>query len=203
MKWEDVSLQQYAQVYNILIEENIPDDEKVCLITQELFNINVLASPLNEVRDKITTVKNLLNTPIEGNNVVNDVYILNGKRYILTNDLSKITTAQYIDYMNYINSGVDINTYNNFLAIFFVPEGHEYNDGYNLNEVKNNIDNYLSIVDATSIAGFFLRYAKRLLKIFQRFLIAEVLKMKGMKLRDKITMIRKIQKAMDGDYSHY
>lgn len=203
MKWEDVSLEQYAQVYNILIEENIPDDEKVCLITQELFNINVLASPLNEVRDKITTVKNLLNTPIEGNNVVNDVYILNGKRYILTNDLSKITTAQYIDYMNYINSGVDINTYNNFLAIFFVPEGHEYNDGYNLNEVKNNIDNYLSIVDATSIAGFFLRYAKRLLKIFQRFLIAEVLKMKGMKLRDKITMIRKIQKAMDGDYSHY
>lgn len=203
MKWEDVSLQQYAQVYNILIEENIPDDEKVCLITQELFNINVLASPLNEVRDKITTVKNLLNTPIEGNNVVNDVYILNGKRYILTNDLSKITTAQYIDYMNYINSGVDINTYNNFLAIFFIPEGHEYNDGYNLNEVKNNIDNYLSIVDATSIAGFFLRYAKRLLKIFQRFLIAEVLKMKGMKLRDKITMIRKIQKAMDGDYSHY
>lgn len=203
MKWEDVSLQQYAQVYNILIEENIPDDEKVCLITQELFNINVLASPLNEVRDKITTVKNLLNTPIEGNNIVNDVYILNGKRYILTNDLSKITTAQYIDYMNYINSGVDINTYNNFLAIFFIPEGHEYNDGYNLNEVKNNIDNYLSIVDATSIAGFFLRYAKRLLKIFQRFLIAEVLKMKGMKLRDKITMIRKIQKAMDGDYSHY
>lgn len=203
MKWEDVSLQQYAQVYNILIEENIPDDEKVCLITQELFNINVLASPLNEVRDKITTVKNLLNTPIEGNNVVNDVYILNGKRYILTNDLSKITTAQYIDYMNYINSGVDINTYNNFLAIFFIPEGHEYNDGYNLNEVKNNIDNYLSIVDATSIAGFFLRYAKRLLKIFQRFLLAEVLKMKGMKLKDKITMIRKIQKAMDGDYSHY
>lgn len=203
MKWEDVSLQQYAQVYNILIEENIPDDEKVCLITQELFNINVLASPLNEVRDKITTVKTLLNTPIEGNNVVNDVYILNGKRYILTNDLSKITTAQYIDYMNYINSGVDINTYNNFLAIFFIPEGHEYNDGYNMNEVKNNIDNYLSIVDATSIAGFFLRYAKRLLKIFQRFLLAEVLKMKGMKLRDKITMIRKIQKAMDGDYSHY
>lgn len=203
MKWEDVSLGQYAQVYNILIEENIPDDEKVCLITQELFNINVLSSPLNEVRDKITTVKNLLNTPIEGNNVVNDVYILNNKRYILTNDLSKITTAQYIDYMNYINSGVDINTYNNFLAIFFIPEGHEYNDGYNLNEVKNNIDNYLSIVDATSIAGFFLGYAKRLLKIFQRFLIAEVLKMKGMKLRDKITMVLKIQKAMDGDYSHY
>lgn len=203
MDWNDVSLQQYAQVYNILIEENLPDDEKICLITQELFNINVLSAPLNEVKDKINTVKKLLSTPIPQNQALNDVYVLNGKRYKLCSDLSKITTAQYIDYMNYINTGVNINTYNIFLSIFFIPEGHEYNDGYSLSELKNNIDLYLSIVDATAISTFFLHYAKRYRKIFQRYLVQEVMKMKGVKWREKMKIVAEITRVKDGDYSLY
>ena len=42
------------------------------------------------------------------------------------------------------------------LAIMLVPDGHKYNDGYDVDKVKADIDAYLSVWDARAITGFFL-----------------------------------------------
>ena len=41
------------------------------------------------------------------------------------------------------------------LSVFFIPKGFEYNEGYEINEVIEDIENNVDIVTASSVASFF------------------------------------------------
>lgn len=196
--WEDISLLQYSQIYNILMEANLAEDEKMCFMVQELYGTNIMHLPITEVRDKLQSIANLLSKPIP-TSLIQNTYKINDIEYVLTKDLAKITTAQYMDYMEYLNGEIkNVNTYHVFLSIFLVPKGEEYNNGnYNITKVQNDILN-MSIVDVLGIADFFLSYYKQSLNVFRRYLQHEVITAKGMSWKEKKQILVKIK---DGDYS--
>lgn len=64
-------------------------------------------------------------------------YILNGTTYVLTEDISKLTTAQFLDFQNFQReSPID---YTKILSCFLIPKGHSYNDGYDVTRVFNDM----------------------------------------------------------------
>lgn len=200
MTWKNINLRTYSEIYNILTSDEIEQDEKLVLITQLIYNINVLEKPIIEVKKYFEEVNRLLKTDIP-KEAVQDTYIINNVKYKLFKDVEKISTAMFIDYSNYLQNNFNINNYNEFLSIFLIPEGHTYNDGYDVRKVQSDIDDYLPIVSAVSIADFFLSYSIRLQKTSLKFLMWKVLKNKTLKWKEKKKIIKQL--TLLGDSYRY
>lgn len=80
-------------------------------------------------------------------------YTLNGKKYKTTMNLSKVTTAQYIDFQQMADKSGELPA--EFLSIILVPEGKQYNEGYDLEEAVNDIKYGLSVEEALGLTAFF------------------------------------------------
>lgn len=81
---------------------------------------------------------------------------INERVYVITNDVTKITTAQYIDFQEYMKQGKDLA---NVLSTLLVPKGEKYGEADFL-EVKKDIER-LPVCTALGLYAFFLqRFAK-------------------------------------------
>lgn len=135
----------------------------------------------------------LLNVPVENKYKVCD-WVL-----VPTVDFSKMTTAQFIDYQSYIKEAnknlVEI------LTVFLIPEGHNYNDGYDMARLQNDIREHMNITEASSLSGFFLLLWKSLSKAILHSLVKKMKKeMKTMTPEQRKKLDQKIQGlAQNGD----
>lgn len=145
----------------------------------------MLNLPLEETQRLIANTAFLYTEPAKKK--LSSVYILNGTKYNILKKAEKMTTAQFIDYQAIARDS--FNRVSEFLAIFFIPEGHEYNDGtYDKQQVIDDIANYLSTEEALGIADFF---TSRFVKLMKRTLLLLEAKMAVLKLgrKDKTKMM--------------
>lgn len=100
-------------------------------------------------------------------------YELNGKVYCISRNPADVSTAQYFDFINTPKQLPD--NLSQILAIFMVPEGKEYNTGYDIESAIYDIENYMNVEEALGVCDFFttlfrvysrkiMRQTKRLLK---------------------------------------
>ena len=91
-------------------------------------------------------------------------YKLGNNTYTLKKDLRDVRVAQWIDFQNFLkDGGSDTDNFPNLLSVFFFPKGEtEYGENYDIEEVRQDINNHLSIAEAMSISSFFLTYRKAL-----------------------------------------
>lgn len=123
---------------------------------------------------------------------IKDKYTINGKEYTVQFNVQDMTMAQYIDYQTFIKE--QDKYMSNILACFLIPKGKKYGDGYNLQEVVNDIENYFSIVDAHSVCFFFTLLFQSLTKVMLTYLVKKMKKgMKKMTQEEK----EKTQEAID------
>lgn len=145
----------------------------------------MLNLPLEETQRLIKNTAFLYTEPAKKK--LSSVYTLNGTKYEILKKAEKMTTAQFIDYQAIARES--FNRVSEFLAIFFIPSGHEYNDGkYDKQQVIDDIANYLSTEEALGIADFFIN---RCVRLMQRTLLLLEAKMAVLKLgrKDKTKMI--------------
>lgn len=162
MNWTTVSLKQYNDVKEIYLNPDFSDEDRIILLINILFGVDALKLKTTELNKYIEQMKFL------GEKVpkmkIREKYKLGENWYILKRNLKDFTVAQWIDFQNFLKNGSDTDNYANLLSVFFLPEGQtEYGENYNVEQVRNDINNYLSIPDATSIASFFLTYRRALL----------------------------------------
>lgn len=151
--WEGVTLQEFEQIEQILVSD-IPEDYKLVNLlavlsgeSPSLFE-NLPISTFTSLVPKVMFVTQELPQV-----KVRDNYIINGHRYKLDANIPSITTAQYIDYQTYMKeSQIDLQK---VISVFLIPEGHKYNDGYDMSEVLSDI-HQMKIVDVKAI-GFFIQ----------------------------------------------
>lgn len=123
---------------------------------------------------------------------IKDEYWINDKLYQVQFNVQDMTMAQYIDYQTFIKE--QDKYMSNILACFLIPKGKKYGDGYNLQEVVNDIENYFSIVDAHSVCFFFTLLFQSLTKVMLTYLVKKMKKgMKKMTQEEK----EKTQEAID------
>lgn len=110
---------------------------------------------------------------------------LNNQTYNIIKDVKKLNTAQFIDYNTYMKMDDPDKYLAEVLSIFIVPEGKEYNEGYDITEVHQVIKDYMPISVALNIA-FFLH--KKSLRLQERTItyLEVMMKMMIWKEKDKV-----------------
>lgn len=167
MTWNDIT---YRQLLDIREAANIEDEnERVFAIMEAVFGEDVLDLPLKEFNEKCKELQ-FLQSSIPNNLHVKNIKV-NGREYYFDGLLGKITTAQYIDFQNYQKNEDEQKTF----SVFIIPKGHKYNDGYDMDQVFNDIlDVPVPILFSASF--FFIRQFELFIKIFRHYSIKQMKK---------------------------
>lgn len=189
MNWTNLSLRQYNDIKDVFLNPDFSDEDRIILLINICFGVDALKLKTSELNKYIEQMKFLNTTPPKMK--LRDKYQLGQNTYILKKDLKDFKVCQWIDWNNFLKNGSDTDNYANLLSVFFIPEGETEYGEYDVEQVRNDINNHLSIADASSIASFFLTYQKA-------SLIASLLstKRKIMKTPLDKTEKKKIKKEM-------
>lgn len=157
--WKDITLRQFNKIQDLLQEI---DEYTTLNIIDVLYDVDSANMPAMEVMNKYAHSLDFLMTTIPTNEKLKDVYIINQREYNSNINLTQMTTAQFVDYQNYAKENpVDISK---CLSVFIIPKGHTYNDGYDLKQVQDDIED-LDMVTINTLAFFFKKLYILLLEI--------------------------------------
>lgn len=183
MTWNDITIADYIQIKQVLdtdVEPLIKQGELLKLITKkEIDNL-----PLPKFIELAKKELAFLNQPPRKPSFkdVKEKYHVAGWDLELWGNISKITTAQYVDYTNIqkpLKTEIDaIAAYPKVLSVFLIPEGKKYNEGYDIVKLQDDIEQHMPITDAMAIAFFLSSYSRVFLQVFLRCFKKKVRKMK-------------------------
>lgn len=89
------------------------------------------------------------------NSYAPDKLTINQHKYTVCKNFKQITAAQYIDYQSYLK--MKDKKYEFLLSCFIIPEGKQYGEGYNIDDVIKDILE-LDVTTVVNICFFFLNY---------------------------------------------
>ena len=168
LKWNDI---KYRTLLDIREAANIEDEnERVYAIMEAVFGEDVLDLPLKDFNEKCKELQ-FLQKEIPNDLHVKDIKV-NGREYYFDGLLGKITTAQYIDFQNYQKNEDEQKSF----SVFIIPKGHKYNDGYDMEQVFNDILD-IPVPVLFSASFFFSRQFELFIRIFRRYSIKQMKKL--------------------------
>ena len=168
LKWSDI---KYRTLLDIREAANIEDEnERVYAIMEAVFGEDVLNLPLKNFNEKCKELQ-FLQKEIPNDLHVKDIKV-NGRSYYFDGLLGKITTAQYIDFQNYQKNEDEQKSF----SVFIIPKGHKYNDGYDMEQVFNDILD-VPVPVLFSASFFFIRQFELFIRIFRRYSIKQMKKL--------------------------
>lgn len=160
--WDNVSIEKYYQILDILMDEEDDDITKnVRLVSvildkdeQEVWDMDLGQVGLYISRLKFLNKFDLKKIP--------DVVVLPDYTLEVMSDLTKITIAQYVDYQNFIKRPLR-ESMDKIMSVFLIPQGKKYNEGYDIIDLQKQIRENMSFRMAEAFLGFFLMEYSRLL----------------------------------------
>lgn len=167
MTWNDVTYDMYREITLIMQDKEQSDEEKTYDMIKVLYGEDVLSLSLPEFAKKVDL--SFLKTKIPDVGLLKE-YEVNGHKYKLYPDLSKLSVAQYLDFNNYTKTGNNDMRY--VLSVFFIPEGHTYNDGYDMEEVHKDIGD-MPMPLVSSVCFFFRKWSVGFAVCFRRSSLKE------------------------------
>ena len=187
LTWYNVTLRQFQLLQELIKIED--ENERVISVAELIFGSDVTNLTISEFNQKVNQMeflKDALPDIVPPKNVE-----VNGRKYYIDSLLGKITTAQYVDFTNHAKGG-DICK---MMSVFFIPDGHKYNDGYDMEQVFRDIED-LPIPVVNSTAFFFKRQLEVFMKVFQRYSIRNI-KKTNLTKKAKKAAIEVVQKSVD------
>ena len=184
--WYSISGEKYWQIIDILQsdEDDITKQAELIATIEGISVDEVLNMPIQESAQKVKSLVFLNEFPMKEYRSLK-TQVMGGKTYDVITDMSKLTTAAFIDYQTYTKLSFR-DAYDKILSCFIIPAGFTYNDGYDVAEVQKVIRENLSWPEVQSMLHFFLkRYAKSFMRSRQ-FLIKEIKKEKDQMKREEM-----------------
>lgn len=194
MTWEDITISQYLGIAQMVEKHQKFGDKSnnIDYICDLLWACtgkpkdSFLERPVEELNSLWEDIKFIMEPP---KSRFTEVIEVNGKKYNVSISMRDISTAQYIDYTETLKN--DPENIAMMCAIFCIPEGHKYNEGYQVVDLAEEFFDSFKIVDAMGISFFFTQllksYVKATLNFSKRQLKKEKRKLK--KNPDKIKAI--------------
>lgn len=195
-KWEDVSVAKFDELVKASHNKDLTIAEREVKIISILTGLSVtevmnLEAPSFQA---ISNSLNFLNTK-PPKTLPKDKITLNGKDYHVDLYPKNFSAGQFLDYKVLAGEDIDKKTAR-LVACFLYPEGAQYNDGtYDVEEVVNTINEYMSVVEVTAYTNFFMiqyvAYANSLLEYSKR----QVKKSKVMSKQEKQEVLKNLDNA--------
>ena len=185
--WYNVTLNQFTKLQEALSIED--EEERVIVIAEIILGTDVIFLPLKDFKEQVKRLdflKEEIPNPIPPKS-----FEICGRKYFTDCLLGNISTAQYIDFINHSQT----NDMAKILSVFIIPEGHKYNDGYDMLQVISDI-NDLPIPIVNSIAFFFERQLNKFMEIFQSYSIKRIKKM-NLPKKERNNMIKVVKDSVD------
>lgn len=132
--WTNITLKDFYAIQDIM---SIQDEYTTFNLLDYLYDIDSSNMTLNEVSRYSNSLSFLNDVDDFKNFKCEDEYTINGTTYVGFLDISKVSVAQFIDYQNYMKETPI--RFEKVLSIFIMPNGHSYNDGYDLQVAQNDI----------------------------------------------------------------
>ena len=195
MKWNDVTVSQFLELQELIKIED--ETDRLLAIIELFFGENAVDLPIYEFNKKIKEL-DFLKTEVPKNHIVNTATV-NGRKYKVDALVGHISTAQYVDFTNYMKEDPEKNI-TKCLSVFFIPEGHKYNDSYDMLQVIDDMGS-LPIDIAMSESFFFSRQYKKFIKIFQSSSIKQI-KKTNLPKEVKKNLIKVVDNSVDLVLSH-
>lgn len=150
--WDSITWNEYEQIEQIL-NSNIPSDYKAVHLVSVLTGLTIEQIeqlPISEFQRFVPVLEFLQKEPQKHSHKFE--YTVNGRQYSFKGKLDEITTAQYIDYRTYMND--ENKDVIKLMSCFLIPDGHDYNDGYDMQQVQTDIGD-MCWLDVRAAAFFF------------------------------------------------
>lgn len=195
--WDEITWKEYEQIEQI-INTDIPSDYKAIHLISVLTNKSV-----EEIENLTVTQFSKLSDNLQflytepETHTHQFEYTINGREYDFKGKIEEITTAQYVDYRAYIEEKDVIK----LMSIFLIPKGHEYNDGYDMEQVRSDIGD-MCWLDVRAVSFFFRLQLAAYILIMSRSLIKSMKKtMKNKTFKEK-KEIKKQIKEMEMSFNN-
>lgn len=158
--WKEMTIADQIKIREISELQLASDDEKNLRVAAHLAGITyeeIMNMPLTDVRRIMDNTDFLLHAPVPVKARKN--YKVRGRVYNLLKDPSEMTVAQFIDFQSIFREGFDKYPAE-MLSIFLVPDGHQYNDGYDRDQQMEDMQ-ALGVEEALGICDFFIGRCRR------------------------------------------
>lgn len=190
--WQKVSVAQYGRIVEIQREH--PTDCARYII-EELYDIDdAEALPLQEYAGLVAALRAFSEEPVaEARLTGSATYTINGRVYEVDCVPGNFTAGQYVDFTNYVKNGAVLE---DILSVVVLPKGHRYNDGYDMQQAREDIG-CLPCTVGFAVVRFFALWLKRFTATSLRFLTSK--KMRGKMTEERVeemkSLLRDLQAA--------
>lgn len=202
--WEDITVNVFEKLNDAINNVEYSGNNELDTLNQQVAILTVLCDVDEDVIAELNTVEfselvrqtDFLNETPKKNLV--DKVTLNGNEYEIFLSIREMTMSQYIDFQTYFPH--KDKKFKEILSIFILPKGKRYGEGYKIEDVINDIGEYLPITDANNIMFFFALAYQSLTKVILTSLIKTMKKLrKKEKNKERVEQIEqaimKIQEA--------
>lgn len=171
--YDKLTIGKYEEIKTVLTsgKDDVEMNVEIVGILTDLTAEDVLELPIGTFNRLLQGTAFLYNEPTKRQ--VAQLYNLGGYELIPVLNVNDMTTAQFLDYQEYIKSDNLIG----ILSVFLIPKGCTYGNNYDVYEIQNVIKNNLSIVDARSLSDFFFAWFQGLFHSTLTYLTKKMKKM--------------------------
>lgn len=117
-------------------------------------------------------------------------YVVGQFKLVPVTDYRKLEAAQFIDYQTYAPDSD--RRIAELVSVFLVPEGHRYNEGYDILDVQQAIHEHMNVADGVAVTAFFLTSLQRSLQATLNSCKQELKRLKTDKV-EREKLMRQIQ----------
>lgn len=164
----DLQLAKYLKTLEIFNDENLSDLDKNIEIlaiysdttVDEILKLrpDAVGAHMAEMSERISSYK-------PSNSKHPKKIKINDQVYKINYSLDKLNMAQYIDFQQTIIKKNYLENLPALLSIFIIPNGHKYNDDYDIIELRKILENNMTLDESLSIIFFLKTKSISLIKL--------------------------------------
>lgn len=156
--YKDVNLKEYKKIVEINnreLDSNIEKDIAVLSVLLGVEESEVYNLPIVELRSLLEQIKWVYDYDFKPTGKLANKIKIDGEEYIVNPDLNSFTVSQYMDFQNFWDKRSE--RMGNLLAVFVIPKGKKYNEGYDVIALADKLEEVFSLDDWNNVCFFFLK----------------------------------------------
>lgn len=156
--YKDVNLKEYKKIVEINnreLDSNIEKDIAVLSVLLGVEESEVYNLPIVELRSLLEQIKWVYDYAFKPTGKLANKIKIDGEEYIVNPDLNSFTVSQYMDFQNFWDKRSE--RMGNLLAVFIVPKGKKYNEGYDVIALADRLEEIFTLDDWNNVCFFFLK----------------------------------------------
>lgn len=153
----DLPLAKYLKTLEIFNDESLSDLDKnieILAIYADTTVDSILKLRPDVVEEYFADMSNSISSYKASNSKRPKKIKINDQVYTINYNIGKLNMAQYIDFQQIIVKKNYLENLPALLSIFIIPKGHKYNDDYDIIELRNILENNITLDEALSIIFF-------------------------------------------------